>query len=446
MKKYLLILAAVAPLLLLPACGGDNSSLPAAPNPTSNVTTGIAVDPYLVGAVFQEIDGGGMVLQAGSGPSDTQGRFVFPQPLTAGSTIQLVMNQRGSHAGIPYTGMLRRTIVAGDADPVVVSPMTTLVANGMTPEEVVLALESAGLTGLSPEDVFADPLAGITLQGAALSDPQLKGLQASLAINTFLEVTGNFAAGSEDLSTADNALVLQALVTSVTSLLNATEFQSVRDALGTPVTVEDLLAAVVSECQTLAAQTSANLASHGGALDQATMDGAIQTALNSLDQMVQEKYQQRTGDMGGGMPPVMVDGQALYAANCAACHKLGTYDPTGDSPELGGQGNLIVATLTSGHQGFNLAADEINALADWADANPAPVVPPGPDPTPAPSGEAIFLGRCASCHNVSGNGGTSDLSGNGALLDTKFGGGARHFGNTLSAEEIANLANYLNSF
>ena len=59
----------VLTLLLLAACGGGGGFSTDAPT-AGVVTQGIAVDPYIIGAVFQELEEGtGTVLQESS-PSD----------------------------------------------------------------------------------------------------------------------------------------------------------------------------------------------------------------------------------------------------------------------------------------------------------------------------------------------------------------------------------------
>ena len=168
-------------LLLVTACsGGGDSAVDLSAG--GNITQGIAVDPYITGAVFQETDGDtGTVLQE-SLPSDDFGRFSFAEPLTPGSVVELVPGT-GLHGGAPYQGMLRRLVVAGDDSPLVVSPLTTLLAIGFQPEELIAAFNDAGLTGLSNTDLYADPMEGLAdkTAGVVYQNLDLKPLQASMA-------------------------------------------------------------------------------------------------------------------------------------------------------------------------------------------------------------------------------------------------------------------------
>ena len=65
---------------------------------------GIVVDPYIVGATFQEILLDGSPGQISS-PSNENGRFDFSAPLSQGSVI--TMKDQGIHNGTAYVGNLK---------------------------------------------------------------------------------------------------------------------------------------------------------------------------------------------------------------------------------------------------------------------------------------------------------------------------------------------------
>ena len=146
-------------VLLLTACGGGGDS--SVDLSASRSVTGIAVDPYIEGAVFQEIDPDTDAVLQESSASNELGLFTFPQPLTPGSVVELKDTAKGVHGGFPYQGMLRRLVTADDEDPLVISPLTTLLANGITPEELIAAFNNAGLTGVTISDLYADPMDGL---------------------------------------------------------------------------------------------------------------------------------------------------------------------------------------------------------------------------------------------------------------------------------------------
>jgi hypothetical protein len=107
-------------LLGLVGCGGGAGGGGGEANPVAassgDSAQSAAVDPYIVGAVFEEISADGRtVLQPQSTASDESGRFEFPEPLTPGSIVQMKSYARGLHVGTPFAGLLKRKV--GGADP-----------------------------------------------------------------------------------------------------------------------------------------------------------------------------------------------------------------------------------------------------------------------------------------------------------------------------------------
>ncbi len=173
-----------AALLLTGCSGGGGGGTTSVSGPTS----GIAVDPYIEGAVFQEVAPGGAVLQESS-PSDENGRFTFQNQLTVGSTIRIKTTARGRHNDLPFTGTLKREVDTSGTQ--VVSPLTTLLANGLTEAETLSLLHEAGLSGLNRQDLYADPMAGLDSL-LSLGDDDLKSLQAAIAVNQFMLLQGDY--------------------------------------------------------------------------------------------------------------------------------------------------------------------------------------------------------------------------------------------------------------
>ncbi len=180
---------------ILPGCGGGSS-----PDATDNISTGrtgVAVDPYIVGAVFEEIPAkGGSALQE-STPSDKRGEFVFALPLTEGSLLRMKDDARGMHNGLPYGSILKRVVEGGDLQ--VVSPLTTLLANGVRAEEILSVLADAGVHGLQVADLRADPMARMK-QAAVLDAEALLPLQANITVNALFTLGGNSDLTLEDLT------------------------------------------------------------------------------------------------------------------------------------------------------------------------------------------------------------------------------------------------------
>ncbi len=202
-SSFSLFLTLFTCLLVLAACSGsensddssssgDNSSS----GEITKVTSGIAVDPYIVGATFFEDENGNGRWDAGeqiSTPSDENGRFSFNEPVKAGSTI--VMLERGKHQGVPFTGRLMRRVDQNDPATVVVSPLTTYAALGLGTKDLAPSLDGLNQSYAYPGDydVTADPMAGldsITSLNATAPDhfETMANIRANLYIGAVLEM------------------------------------------------------------------------------------------------------------------------------------------------------------------------------------------------------------------------------------------------------------------
>ena len=190
-------LAVVLLTAFLTACGGgggggDDASDGATGAVSTSVVSGVAVDPYIVGAIVEEISANGKVVQVSEGSTNAKGEFTFSDPVGDGSTIRLKVSARGMHGNAPYEGMLKRKISVEDDDRVVLSPLTTLIANGMSVNEVIGMMADAGLPGLTEADVYADPVAGLEDLTNGVNDGMFRNLQAAMAVNGFMAAIGNY--------------------------------------------------------------------------------------------------------------------------------------------------------------------------------------------------------------------------------------------------------------
>ncbi len=185
---------AIVLLALLAACGGSGGSDSAEPGAAAvEGTTITAVDPYIVGAVFQEIDvEGNLPPRQISEPSGEDGLAVFAREVLAGSTIEMI--QCGRHGDAPFTGTLKR--VVGEAgSSFVVSPLTTLAAELGERGECLAGDEACGnelarpileAAGLSLADITADPMAaleGYLDPGPEQYAPMILNLAVNAALN-----------------------------------------------------------------------------------------------------------------------------------------------------------------------------------------------------------------------------------------------------------------------
>ncbi|MBE0597737.1 MAG: hypothetical protein IH614_10745, partial [Desulfuromonadales bacterium] len=218
----------LALVTLLTACGGSSSDNP---SPQLSATEGVAVDPYIVGAVFLEMTADGRTLQLSSA-SDSQGRFSFPEKVQAGSIIEMKNDSRGYHAGVPFPGLVRRQVAAGTMGPLVVSPLTTLLANGATATEVISFLQEAGIPGLTVLDLLSDPMAGLQDLGSGqVSEELLRNLHAAMAVNTLMHLLNDYTIGGATLATPTNRQLMTNLVSASRQLLSPERFEAMADGV-----------------------------------------------------------------------------------------------------------------------------------------------------------------------------------------------------------------------
>lgn len=225
MGKKLRLLGALllCSTLVLNGCGGGGST-PGDSNLTS-INSGVAVDPYIVGAVFEEFDDADKFIQA-SAPSTEKGVFIFPANLHKNSKIKLKFGS-GLHAGVPFSGNLARNIDIIDGK-LVVNPLTTLIAQGMTEAAVLEMLQTiTGNTTFTAADLTADPMANLSDGDMTEKDKAL--LAANMAVNTAVEVLGGNIGNQENLTAVANVVATKL----ITQVLNSLESKSTGTALNT---------------------------------------------------------------------------------------------------------------------------------------------------------------------------------------------------------------------
>lgn len=378
---------------MISSCGGGSGGSSSAPPPAvGTVGQGVAVDPYIVGAVFQEVAGDGVtILQRQSTPSDTNGVFTFPAAFTAGSTVEMKVANKGIHGGAPFQGMLRRSVKAGDGQNVTVTPLTTLLANGLQPTDAIIALNNAGITGLTTAALYSDPMNGLADLTSGITDQQLRLLQAAMAVEGYMEITGNFRPTLGNLNNVTQRQILDSIGTAVRSTLNSAEFTRISAALAGdpqvtgPITLGDLIMASVQQQQTMISLVKNDMAGKGffdpALVDQNITDGAAQ-----ITAMVKGQFTTRTAQAN------TIDGAALYGAYCADCHNAfaSTSKPSRGAAQIkaaitgdiGGMG--ILDTLTS---------DEVLAIANALATATLP-------PSTSTDGPTLYADNCAGCHGV----------------------------------------------
>jgi predicted CxxxxCH...CXXCH cytochrome family protein len=450
--KQLYLLAIIMLTTFLTACGGsgggDASSGDSSGVTLTGVTEGVAVDPYIVGAVVEEISVDGKLLQSSSGPTNAQGEFIFTDPVSEGSTLRLKASARGMHGNAPYEGMLRRIATADDGNSVVLSPLTTLVANGMSASEVIRMMADADLPGLTEEDIYSDPVAGLEELTSGVTDAMLRNLQANMAANGYMAAIGNFNYNGQPSSGVN--LSMSTMVEAVQQTLNANLFNQLATEVGSDFNLGDLIQTAVQINLTIISQVQQELADGGQGLTSTRMEQIVSSSMADAGTIAQEVTQARIGDGGSVTPPdsgtppttdpeTPVTGEELYVAECQGCHgslqttRISNRTANGIQAAIDGVGDMADLILTSA---------QIQLIAD---ALPAPQPPPV-QPPEYRSGQAVYDQECSGCHKLASHDlvGNLDLAGKGGLIVTKIEGG--HMGKNLPGQELSALADFADAF
>jgi len=412
--------------LLLTACGSGSDPELFSTDSSPSINSGVAVDPYISNARFEEISAdGSTVIQARSSASSSQGRFYFASAIQNGSLLRMKISSRGQHAGAPYTGLLKVRVNTLLREEIVASPLTTVLANGMTEEELLRQLEEAGIVGLTITQLYGDPMLGLSGATAVIDDTQLNLLRANLAVNALMVALNdfNYAGGTTPVSLAE-------FVDLVKQILSASEFSALSASISAELngnfTLDDLAVAAVEILNTVASQIRSDLAA-GAPISAERMEQLINNALANLAQLAREICAARLGEGPGA---------AIFAANCSSCHSAGSGSGIMD---LAGDGALLDGKFANGarHNGRSLTAEEIISVGEYLAAS----VPSTPPPAPT-TGEDLYAAECQGCHGSLDTSNISDRSANGIsnAINADIGGmGAL----TLTAEQITLIANAL---
>ncbi len=396
----------------------------------TSVTSGVAVDPYIVGAYLEEISADGTEqIQSSLAPTDSQGRFTFKNPVREGSIIRLKSSTKGMHGNAPYTGMIKHKASIVDDSRVVISPLTTLVANGMSEDEVIRLMSDSGLSDLTVDDIYSDPIAGLENRTSGVDDAMLRNLRANMAANAYMEATGNFNYNGSG-SSATN-LQMSDMVEAVQETLNASLFEQLASEVGNGFVLGDLINTAAQLNRTIVNQVQKEMPNGGQQLPANRIGQIVSGAMADTMTIARDIYEVRKGDDGvvttpdpvtppttdpvtppttdpgtNPVPPVVQppqdnSGQVVYDRECAGCHKLATHDPAGNI-DLFGLGTTITSKINGGHMGKSLTDQELSALANFADTFTPPVTdpvtPPVTDPVIPQTGEELYLAECQGCH------------------------------------------------
>ena len=270
MQFKLRLIPAAAAAVLLAACGGGGGT---DSSPTGTPTSGKAVDGYLsLSKVVCDSNDNGV---ADTGEpvtyTDLKGNFVFATGCAHG-----VLASGGTNAdtGLAFVGQLRAP--AGAA---MVTPLTTLVASGMTQAEVITALNLPTGTNLLTTDPAATNSSG-ELVNASL-------MKKTLAVQQMLQKTTELFTGMGAVagSAATTAVYTEVAAAFATQLKTGDALFDNSDAVSS-TKVNTLVSAAVTRtgsASTVSADIKTALTAAGGATAIATV---VNSALTSQAQEI----------------------------------------------------------------------------------------------------------------------------------------------------------------
>ena len=183
MSFVLRLIPAAAAACLLVSCGGGGAGAPpgsGASTPAATPTSGVAVDGYLQGATALCDSNGNGSADTGevAVTTDARGRFTFAAGCTS---VVVVSGGTNVDTGLPFKGVLK-----APAGATVASPLTTLIAAGMTAAQVNAALGLPAATDL----LNTDP--AIKANGALANVDLMK---ATSVVQQMLQKTAEMMAG-----------------------------------------------------------------------------------------------------------------------------------------------------------------------------------------------------------------------------------------------------------
>lgn len=248
----------------------DNTSIL---DPSSSTSvSGRVVDPYIVGAVLcEDVNKNASCdsREQKSTLSTEDGNFTFSNELTAGSHI--IVETQGKHNGVEYDLTLSG-IVTNDGTIDVVSPITTLETKGLTKNQIVEILTTAGISSLSATNIVLDPMNGLSKK-LSITDDELKYLQSSLATYGLLKImeasnTLSSLSAADIASSSEINQIATAMVTAIKGSLNQTTFNTIKTQM----------------------DTTRGTVPNPNFIPPVTLDVVIQTAVTVMDRVVEAGY------------------------------------------------------------------------------------------------------------------------------------------------------------
>jgi hypothetical protein len=203
--------------------------------------------------------------------TDANGLFTFSSALSTGAFVVLSDTVIGPlHNGISYTGTIKREVTS-ITESLVASPLTTLLANGWTAQNIIDVLTTAGLSGLTEADLTKNPMAGIN-DLTVVTEAELVKIRASIAIYSFMAIMDDLITGQGyditytifNANSITTTPALAAMVESINYCLSPTLLATIKaqmDGSGMPIpslTLSDIIRTSVAMADWIIPQVVAN--------------------------------------------------------------------------------------------------------------------------------------------------------------------------------------------
>ena len=281
---------AAAATMVLAACGGGNSGVPAATPPAATPTIGVAVDGYLKSATATCDTNGDGLVSAGevSVTTTAVGKYTFPNGCNA---VVIVMGGIDIDTDAEFKGVLK-----APAGSTVATPLTTLLVAGMTPAQVKSSLgldDSVDLQTLDPAEKKAD---------GTLVNPE--AMKKSLAVQQLMQkATEAFAGLVGGTGSATLQPIYSEVATAFANSLKTSKLNTNANTLDQSVVTAMVKAATERVAQSSA--VSSTVKSAAAALNADTMAqvtaGSLKTQAEAIlgaseDKLKEETKKQQSDD------------------------------------------------------------------------------------------------------------------------------------------------------
>ena len=256
-KNKLILLFSLLLIVVLIGCGGSSGGV--TNNSKVLSKTGVAVDPYIIGAKFFIDSNNNGIIDTNeiiSDISDDKGEFNFSTEIIIGQKIKMHAEFKGKHNGINYSGPLLECIAEQNdiSGRVVLSPLTTLVSKyNLSKEEVAIILNEAfdfsAEIKITSSDILSNPMVFLPEDNEKLNIEHIKRLQSAIAVNGLIELLEKSAINKDDINTANITKILKPLANNVKSLLSVEKFEKLQELIPTDepkFDIINLLSSVVS--------------------------------------------------------------------------------------------------------------------------------------------------------------------------------------------------------